>query len=168
MERVPVSCLPLYSLNNELSASSLPINTSLLPVEHCGKTFYIRKSTAVWLLSESERVSTDRLLRVRTYEDNEKPLLGSTASTSDLPLVGDDVSVGDFCVFRTAEEGSFLIGHILQFAHAEKANKNGEYKGKTACINNSDLGVLCSWYEQGSAYNIFHFCAILFLIPTIR
>jgi len=29
------------------------------------KTFLIRKSTAVWLLQEGERVSSDRLFRVR-------------------------------------------------------------------------------------------------------
>ena len=53
-----------------VSFSQTPHNNSkyslFVSVQHKGNGFYIRKSTAVWLFSEGERVSTDRLLRVQS------------------------------------------------------------------------------------------------------
>ena len=66
LKKIPSSALPLYT--------AIPKNCTktktrgFLEVQHNGETKYIRKSTIVWLHNEGERVSTDRLFRVRTTQ----------------------------------------------------------------------------------------------------
>ena len=47
-----------------------------------GQSIFIRKTTAVWLLQEGERVSTDRLFRVRNKQPYSIDIYASTTSTS--------------------------------------------------------------------------------------
>ena len=69
---------------------------------HNGEPIYIRKTTLIWLLQEGERMSSDRLFRVRAkqpYNTSTKLLLPSTNVDSSIPTVNDDIKLGDFYVF---------------------------------------------------------------------
>ena len=62
----------------------------------------------MWLFQEGERVSSDRLFRVR---DKQPFSSESKASTSDtlkvdevVPSVNDTVEVGDICVFTNGKQ----------------------------------------------------------------
>ena len=62
-KRVPSSAMPIY-YPQEIDKKG----TGITPfVEVClkGRTFMIKKITAIWLFQESERVSSDHLFRVR-------------------------------------------------------------------------------------------------------
>ena len=68
-----------------------------------GRSLYIRKTTAVWLLQEGERVSTDRLFRVRNKQpfssDNLKPTDHDLQSPGiEKPGIADTIQIGQ-CVF---------------------------------------------------------------------
>ena len=75
LHRENLSSLPLYKKKDSkdnsttVSFSQTPQSNSkyslFVSVQHKGNELYIQKSTAVWLFSEGERVSTDRLVRVR-------------------------------------------------------------------------------------------------------
>ena len=56
--------------------------TPFVEVTHNGKTCFIRKTTAVWLFQECERVSTDRLFRVRSTQPYSADCVFGTKSTS--------------------------------------------------------------------------------------
>ena len=66
--------------------------THFIEVKHHDKIFHIYKLTAVWLFQECERVSADRLFRVRSkqpYSSNFRPdtlqIKSSIDETSELP-----------------------------------------------------------------------------------
>ena len=143
------SSLPIYKTSNqhnsteEVSYFQTPHgkskHTPFVSVQHNGNECFIRKSTAVWLLSEGERVSSDRLLRVRTNQ----PFNGKF---NEIPH--DSIKIGDVCAF--AADNTYSIGRVLQFAfYKESLKKAREYKGKTVNLsasNKAEIGVLCSWY----------------------
>ena len=83
---------------------------------------FIRKTTAVWLLQEGERVSSDRLFRVRgkqPFSMEIEPTLSEKVTTGkDTPHISDKVEVGDMCAFK--EKGNFQIGKVLQFCYYEE------------------------------------------------
>ena len=70
--------------------------------------------TVVWLFQESERISSDRLFRVRAKQPFSKMHVSSRQSRdSKLPKFEDQISVGDFCVFRIRD--GWRIGKVVQF-----------------------------------------------------
>ena len=128
---------------------------------------YVRKSTAVWLFQEGERVSSDRLLRVRSNQ------LFSSVTTKGanhqdksivhdgLPDVNSKIEVGELCVFRysTSTESQWKIGKIQKFSKFKcKHLKDQEYKATSAEIKMKDIGVLCIWLLRSksslSEYNM--------------
>ena len=81
----------------------------------------------------------------------------STATRSDtssrvngaLPQVMETVEVGEMCVFN--KDNGWEIGRILQFAHHEKKKIcANQYKGRVASTKNTDLGVLCTWFQEST------------------
>ena len=105
---------------------------------------YIRKSTAVWLFNEGERLSSDRLIRVR---DSQPFDVLTTEHVQDDDLhVAETISTGDMCVF--AIDKDIKIGRVLQFAYlTEKQKKIRQCKDKTVAIKcNNEIGVLCTWF----------------------
>ena len=70
------------------------------------RSVYINKTTVVWLLQEGERVSADRLFRVRNKQpfssSSDKPVCSSSdlSDNSSNPVVSETLSVGDICVFH--------------------------------------------------------------------
>lgn len=74
IEKVPSETIPMYSLKDHsslencissLSSSTKQVFTPFVEVSVKGRVVLIRKTTAIWLFQESERVSADRLFRVR-------------------------------------------------------------------------------------------------------
>ena len=65
---------------------------------------YIRKSTAVWLFQEGERVSSDRLLRVKDkqpFRTTSKYDSDNTGMDNTVPFVATQLKTGDICIFKT-------------------------------------------------------------------
>ena len=126
-----------------------------MEVNHNDKVFHIRKTTAVWLFQECERVSTDRLFRVRSkqpYLSNFKPDSLPSKSSSEqgtvLPRKLEVVRIGDVCVFQSQNE--WKIGKILQFCcQSGKTEKFQQCKETSINLttNSKNIGVTCSWFS---------------------
>ena len=71
------------------------------------RSIFIRKTTAVWLFQEGERVSSDRLFRVRSKQPytskDMKQEIYTTSEDCALPIINKLIKVGEFCVFKTDE-----------------------------------------------------------------
>ena len=74
IEKVPSETIPMYSLKNYdslenylsgLSSNAKQVFTLFVEVNVKGRAVLIRKTTAIWLFQETERVSADQLFRVR-------------------------------------------------------------------------------------------------------
>ena len=62
----PFQCFKKIEKESEKKDTQAKLkHNKMVEVNQNGKNFYIHKTTAVWLLQESERVSTDRLFRHR-------------------------------------------------------------------------------------------------------
>ena len=136
------STMPEYSKDTD----ELPENNShFLKVElDNGKDTFIRKSTAVWLFQETERVSSDRLICVRAKQPNEIKFhpVKETAETLQ-PSKFISIKIGDMCAFKDTCK-SFKIGKVLQFVEYNN-KKQKAYKGDHANVNHN-CGVICTWY----------------------
>ena len=77
------------------------------------RTVYIRKTTAVWLLQEGERVSSDQLFRVRSKQPyvSQSSNLTLSRNIDGNPQVSTSVSLGDLCAFKDGEK--WRIGRVL-------------------------------------------------------
>ena len=141
--------IPLYNSVDESKEDNAVLSdkSPFVEVEYKGNTIYVRKRTVVWLLSEGERLSSDRLFRVRAkqpFSGENEVILSPT--TFPQPYVAETVSIGDLCAFRN--KNCFRIGKILNFAnYKEKTKKNREYKWKTVSTDKHKIGVLCSWFD---------------------
>ena len=123
-----------------------------------GKKVFISKTTAVWLLQEGERVSSDRLFRVRSKQPYTCDARPERRTVSDeVPTVNKSITVGDICVFRSSKKQSWHIGRVLQFSfYLEKTKSSQQYSGVTVqltTMNMKRIGVLCSWYSAESDVN---------------
>jgi len=74
MKRMPSSTIPMYGVkmvDSKVCASNQHTKHSeYVQVTHNGRTIYIRKATGVWLFQEYERLSSDRVFRVRMIQPN--------------------------------------------------------------------------------------------------
>ena len=128
-------------------------HSKMVEVNQNGKKFYIHKTTAVWLLQESERVSTDRLFRVRAkqpYSNCSQSKVGSQYHSSLVSIKDNIVEVDHVCVFKP-EEDSWIIGKILQFSNlSQKTISSQQYRSRSVDMSNlkalDSIGALCTWY----------------------
>ena len=103
-----------------------------ISVAHNGETIYIRKSTLVWLFQEGERVSSDRLFRVRVKQPystslHHIPTKELKEIKLTIPQVEDHIQLGDLCAFNYKH--SWMIGRVVQFAYYKETLKgNRQYK----------------------------------------
>lgn len=103
------------------------------------------------MLQENERVSSDRLFRVRSKQPyTSEPSQPTQNLNCKTPVVTKTISLGDICVFTFKK--NWKIGKILQFAKCKAlGGKYSEsYTSKTTDISMKHVGVLCSYYEQTS------------------
>jgi len=77
---------------------------------------YIRKSTAVWLFQEFERVSIDRIFRVRSKQPNSSEFtvnLSEKETRQGFPQKCKSIKVGDLCIFQKHHSENWVIGKVL-------------------------------------------------------
>lgn len=142
--------LSMFScVEGESKAKSKPRKyLPFLQVDLDGKSLYIRKTTAVWLFQEGERVSSDRLFRVRCkqpYSTTTSLVKQNVNLEAAQPIISSTVQIGELCVFQVKD--GWRIGRVLQFAkYQEKTVSAQQYKGSSADVTKSNVGVLCCWY----------------------
>ena len=153
-KKVSGTSLPIYTKSPVQSSKATTKFSRFVEVNHIGGTIYIHKTTAVWLFQEGERVSADRLFRVR----QKQPYSCITTHTKEIrisdsnavPTTCEVITVGDICAFRFPE-CKWKLGKVLQFSYtSEKTKMKRQYK-KTSYDKNSETkqtGVTCSWFNS--------------------
>ena len=99
------------------------------------KGTYIRKSTAMWLFQEDERVSSDRLFRVRAKQPTEsgpKKKIEKDTHT-EIALKAAYIKIGDFCVFKNKPPNDYIIGKAIQFIEFTSKDKQKSYIQRKLC-----------------------------------
>ena len=146
-KRSPSTTISMFScLEGDSKAKSKPRKyLPFLQVEIDRKSMYIRKTTAVWLFQEGERVSSDRLFRVRCkqpYSTTTSLVKQNVNSEATQPTISSTVQIGELCVFQVSD--GWRIGKVLQFSkYKEKTISAQQFKGSSADVTKSDVGVLC-------------------------
>ena len=154
--RVKTDSISMFEMSDDKDNSQpLPSKYRLLEIVHNGKRMFIHKTTVVWLFQEGERVSADRLFRVREiqpYTTNSKVISSSQASSSTIAARLPVLEVGNVCVFlKKRGDSIWQIGRVLQFAYyLEKTKKARQYRATTVNVeeNLGKVGVLCSWFIE--------------------
>ena len=155
------STIPIYTLSQDITDEKMVISP-FLEVKHENYSIFIRKTTVLWLLQESERVSNDRLFRIREkkpFSSESTKFEKQTRKQEDtLPEISSDVKLGEIGVFM--RNGKLKIGKILQFSKFKNKSVSGrQFKESTARIS-SDIGVVCSWFElMSGSENVFQLCS---------
>ena len=93
-KRLSSSTIPIYECvdtqNNKDKKHQKKISPFLEIRTHNDQIVYIRKTTAIWLLQEGERVSIDRIFRVRHKQPYSSDIPVSTVVTSTTLTVGHE------------------------------------------------------------------------------
>ena len=159
-KRLPSASLPIYEVkdNQQCKVSSRKSKkfSPYIEISHNGKSAFIHKTTAVWLLQEGERVSSDRLFRVRAKQPFSCEVQHQMRTPDNTPTVCSTIQVGDICVFK-ASQGEWRLGRILQFSYfREKTKKATQYSGSIVDLssNTDKIGVLCSWYTPNKSTSV--------------
>ena len=145
--------IPIYKKANE--SQNFTRDHKFIEIIHNDESIFVRKTTLVWLFQEGERVSSDRLFRVRSTQPYNKTLQTIMKHNRDfkMPKTDEQVSLGDLCVFKCVVKNTTIdncnqwkIGRITQFAnYKERLKKDRQYKNSSAMVN-SAVGAMCSWY----------------------
>ena len=128
-KQIPSSTVPLF----EKTSTELQTKQKYSPyvkVQRNGSDLFIHKTTAVWLLQENERLSSDRLFRVRSKQPYATDLgkIQVSCENTDKPFRSSTVAVGDICAFIDST-CCWKIGKILQFSYyKEKSKAQQQYK----------------------------------------
>lgn len=151
LKRVSNSSVPLYdTLDSPTGKKSKnkPIFSPFLEVKLKDDTsIFIRKTTALWLFQEGERVLSDQLFRVRAKQPY---FAGSThfeevdtTAVSTLPLINKSVKLGEVCIF--IRDGVWRIGKVLQFSwYKKKTIKSRQFKGSSVMTDIVKILVCCA------------------------
>lgn len=153
-KRLSGTSLPMFEISDASKKKSTNSkHCRYVEVEYNGKTLCINKITAVWLLQEGKRVSSDRLFRVRSkqpYSSDPQPRRHTTFTTD--PSVCETIEVGNICVFKDSKNThTWKMGRVLQFSFfLEKTKSSQQYRGTTCIVSDANkgnkIGVLCAWY----------------------
>ena len=125
--------IPLYKMNKTsnsgLDHTSDNLKSPFVEVEIAGRdSIYIRKQTAVWLFQDTERLSADRLFRVRAkqpYSETKESSKVVCDINQPQPVMAEYVAVGELCAFKL--NSNFRIGRVLQFIKFDKNHKELPY-----------------------------------------
>ena len=115
--------LPIYDVKDnqqcEVSSKKSTMFSPYVEISHNSKSAFIHKTTAVWLLQEGERVSSDRLFWVRAKQPFSCEFKHQMRTPSNLTVVCTTVQVGDICAFK-ASQGEWTLGRMLQFSYFQE------------------------------------------------
>ena len=165
-KKLPTS-IPMFEKIDTSLKKSLPKSkySPVVEVKHNGRVLFINKTTVVWLLQESERVSTNRLLRVRSnqpYNNTTSQLPVHNETSSTVPVIQQLIEVCNICVFQDPESiTKWRIGKLLQFCnYLEKTKHSQQYHGTSAdpSTKPEKLGVLCTWFTPTMSTATFRVC----------
>ena len=99
-------------------------------------------------------MSSDYLLRVRAkqpYNTSTKLLLPSTNINSSIPIVNNDIKLGESCIFWDKLVNGISIVRVDQFAkYKEKLKRDRQVKENKVSIH-TNIGALCSWFICASS-----------------
>ena len=133
MKRIPSSTIALHDVEKKDSKEHASNHqqrkhSECVQVTHNGRIVYIRKTTAVWLFQEYERVSGDRLFRVRMVQLNSSESQANInqmqSNDDNLPAKHEIVRVGDVCIFQKKNSTDWSMGKVLHFFyHTGKSSK---------------------------------------------
>lgn len=153
-KQVPSNTIPLFEETK--STRSKHQYCPFVRIQQDGRDLFINKTTVVWLLQESEKVSSDRLFRVRNKQPYANDSLKSCVSHSAIkqPSYCKEVAIGDICVFE--DSSNWQVGKILQFSYyKEKAKAAQQYRGLVAeVIGTGSVGILCTWYSKSKESDV--------------
>lgn len=129
-------------------------------IDNTGKEYVVRKSSIVWLLTNTKHsLSSDRLQRVRDEEFN-KQQKGCTTQRTRLTKdnclqINQEVFVGDWCLFYF--EKRFVIGLILSFSYITGTTyRTREYSRNFASVSSEKkIGTLCNWYSWTDSGHLY-------------
>lgn len=122
----------------------------------------IRKSTLVWLLSDSQgKLSNDRLQRVQAASKTtcKRRLIFAKQISQSKLMKMEEIQIGDWCIFKNSTKDScsseLLIGQIIGFKYIDGANeKKKRYtwdfaKVKADLPEEKKRGIIVqsSWYQ---------------------
>ena len=144
--------MPCYAFTNSDAAEEVGKKafSPYVEVSVNDRKFSIRKTTAIWLLQENERVSSDRLFRVR----EKQPFSSTSQSLMQVcypnPVMLATLTVGDLCLFKLTTDHDWELGRILQFAKYDNDTKkySKPYNEQNVSTSLKHIGVLCTWYER--------------------
>ena len=99
-ERLPSSTIPMYQCveakdgkqTSSKKKSQKQFNPFVEVQASNNKTIFIRKTTALWLLQEGERISTDRLFRVRHKQPYSSTINNTSNNIKPVMIAGDNVT----------------------------------------------------------------------------
>lgn len=164
-----------FSLNNTDSLNlreynrenvSLAEISKFIEVSHSdGSTQIVRKSSIVWILSDSPtKLSSDRLKRVQSRVQENEPkrskLKHQTTHSDQRVYKSNEIAIGEWCIFSTDLDivqnenyiKNIIAGIVLSFKYSDgKTDKQRQYHKDTASIskddkNNRDIVVLSNWH----------------------
>ena len=137
-KRLPTSLQMFHKIEKESEKKDTQAklkHNKMVEVNQNGKKFYIHKTTAVELLQESERVSTDRLFRVRAIQPNINYSQSSHYHNSLVPIKDNILEISNTCVFKP-EGKSWKIGKLLQFSNLpQKTISSQQYRATSVEIS---------------------------------
>lgn len=143
--------VPLYKLvSQEDTSKKSKQSNRFVEILHNGEKIFVRKSTLVWLFQEGERVSSDRLFRVRVKQpySTSGQQISLNNNLAFLPTVQEYIELGELCAFQDGSKNGWSIGRISQFSkYKEKLKRDRQFKGSKALVNQSNVGALCTWFE---------------------
>lgn len=138
-----------------------------------GSKKQVRKSTLVWLLSESkDKLSNDRLSRVQGFKkvSSCKRRLNFKKPNTNVNLTkNDQIQIGDYCIFCNKENNKdhhqiheLVIGAVLGFKYIKgRTDKEKGYSWDFAPVKTDlpekskrGINVLASWYHFDCSGNL--------------
>ena len=150
MKQTSSSTISMYSAEVMDGENESPKKHSeFVQVSHNGKAVFIRKTTAIWLFQEYERVSSDRLFRVRMKQPNSSESHVNLPKASDanhLPARCEAINIGDICVFQNTSCSEWKLGKVLRFFyHNDKNSKGQQCKLSSLHVydNKQNVSVVC-------------------------
>ena len=151
-KKVPSSTVSLFEQTDKKSRS-LRKHCPYVVIKHEGKDIHINKTTVVWMLQEGERISCDRLFRVRNkqpYSNDSQESVSHQASNK--PTQCDEIALGDVCVFKDIGSSDWQLGKVLKFSYyKQKTKASQQFRGLAAKVTLTDtVGVLCSWFSKSA------------------
>ena len=142
------SAMPCYAFTSTDRKHVEYFFSTFVEVSLNDRTFSIQMTTAIWLLQESERVSSDRIFRDRDkqpFVSTSHPLMPISCANA---VLASTLTVGDLCIYKYTPD--WELGCILQFAKYNTDTKkySKPYKELSVKVCTKHVRVLCTWYKH--------------------